>query len=258
MNIPVFKSLITSFLLFGVVGIGHAQAPLKAAILPPRDSEAGAGDAAPVEAALVDAARATAWLQLANFNGTRLTAPRGSFEARVDPHAAARALGRETGAARVIVVELARLGEGRVVKALDPERFVGRVDVRADVRGAELQLDGRKVPFGVHELPVGTHAVRVTHPAYRDFLRFVDLEFDRTVTLDASLRAYAFTEGEMTAEQRKQAAAARRAAVPWYRTWWALTIAGGIVTAVTAGAIWGTRPTVHADRTVTWQAPPGP
>ncbi|HZS38554.1 MAG TPA: PEGA domain-containing protein, partial [Polyangia bacterium] len=255
-------------------------------------------EAGPVEQALIEAARETPWIQLANVSGGKLTAPRAvSLEARVDPHAAARALalGRETGAQRVLTVEIARLGEGRVaflqaidaagkspasttvslpgadrpsaaervqlraalVKVVDAARYVGRLDVRVDVPGAEVQLDGRRrATYGTVELPVGTHALRVTHPAYHDFLRFIDVEFDRAVTLDVALSAYPLAEGEMSERQRQLARKPKP--VPWYRSWWALSICGAVVAATTAGIIYGTRPSISADRSVTFQPPPGP
>jgi PEGA domain len=271
-------------------------APLRVAIVPLRDSNPGAGDAAAMEAAVVEAARATPTLYVTNAaaGGTRL---RGASAPTVEQ--TAQKLARDTNAERVLHVELARLGDDHVlylqaldarghavgsatvhlpsgephanvsasasasasaalraalVRALDPARNVGRIVVRVDVGGAEVQIDGKRSP-NVADVPVGTHAVRVTHPRYRDFLRFVDVEYDRTASVLAALSAYPLTEGEMSERERKKIVRAR---VPWWRSWWALTIAAGVVTGVTAGAIYGSRANVGYDRAVTFQPPPGP
>jgi hypothetical protein len=267
-----------------LLGASAQAAPMRVAILPLRDSNPGAGDAGPIEAALLDAVRSTASLQLVNFSNGKL---HGSG---APPHELrASAVARESGAERVLGVEIARLADdrvvylqaidaggrplasttvnvpsgpiaveklqGAVVRLLDPAHWVGRVRVHVDVPRAELQVDG-KPRAGTIELAVGTHALRVTHPAYRDFLRFVDVEFGRTVELEVALSAFPLTEGEMN-EQRRRAQA--RARVPWWRSWWALGAAAGVVTAVTAGAIWGARPGVPAvDHTTIYQAPRGP
>ena len=209
----------------------------------------------------------------------------------------AAALGRELGAQRVLAVEASRLGDGRVlylqaidpltahalnsttapiagdsgevraidratlkaavVRVLDPAGYTGRVQLKVDVAGAEVQVDGHPVRGHATalDLPVGTHALRVTHPAYRDFLRFVEVPFDQTLPIAVALSAYPLAEGEMTEKLRKQAP---RKKLPWWRSWWALSIAGAALTGATVGIVWGLRPTVHADRTVTYQPPPGP
>jgi hypothetical protein len=271
---------LAMLLLFSTVA---RAAPLKVAIVPLHDSNPGLADAAVLEQALLEAVRDTPWIQLANLGGGKLQ----PFTALKAPH----------GTQRVLTLEIARLGEGRVafvqaldgagsravgsttvslpgagpldgaararlraalVKAVDPSRYVGRLNVRVDVPGAEVQLDGRRAQAGTPlEITVGTHALRVTHPQYRDFLRFVDVEFDRAQQLDVGLAAYPLAEGEMIERQRQNAAAAKRR-IPWYRSWWALTIAGAALTAVTAGAIYATRPSIAADRTVTFRPSPGP
>ena len=194
---------------------------------------------------------------------------------------------------RLLTVELARLGEGRIlylqasnpngsttvafagesggpsaadrerlraglVRVLAPEHFVGRLQVKFDVSNAEVQIDGKRVPgsSGTFDVAVGTHALRVTNPAYRDFLRFVDVEFDKTVPIDVALSAYPLAEGEMTEKLRKQVIPKRK--LPWYRTWWALSLAGGVITGATIGLVYGLRPGVTADKTLSYQVAPSP
>lgn len=256
-------------------------APLRLAVLPPRDASLGAMGAR-VEAALVEAAQALPGYVLANLSGTRLSGPRRT-EAHLETQPAARALalGKETGAQRAVAVEATPLGEGLVVylqaievpggralgsttvslagggtraandrevvraaltRILDPSRNIGRLQLRLDVQGAEVQIDGHPSHAGIVELPVGTHALRVTHPAYHDFLRFLDVEFDKTLPVDVNMAAYPLAEGEMTEKQRRDLAVLARRRVPWWRSWWALSLAGVVITGVVTGAVFGARP----------------
>ncbi len=113
------------------------------------------------------------------------------------------------------------------------------------------------VAAGTVELPVGTHALRVTHPAYRDFLRFIDIEFDKTLALDVPMAAYPRAEGEMTEEQRRNRLAGSPR-LPWYRRWWALAGAGVVLTGITVGVVWLARPGIGSDVNVTYNPAPRP
>jgi hypothetical protein len=282
-----------------VLLVAPARAATKIAITPLRD----APDVAQLEKALIDAVRDMPSLQLVNAAGGRLQgAKNGQAEARSEAHATARAqaLGRETGAQRVLAIEAARIGEGRVlylqavdtasgrpvgsttaplsgesgevaaadrwhlraalVRVLDPGRYVGRLNLKVDVPNAEAEIDGQK-PSSVKqaiELPVGTHAVRIHHPAYRDFLRFVDLEFDKTVTLDVALSAYPLAEGEMTEELRRQAEVTKQKKMAWYRSWWALSVAAAALAGGAAAVVYILRPGVPFDRSVDYKFMPVP
>lgn len=276
-------------------------APGRVAVVPLRDSAPNAGDAAPIEKAVIEALQKTPSLELANLaaNGQLQSPKNVPLEARADARPAARAtaVGKEFNAPRVLAVETARLGVGRVVylqaievatgkptgsttatlsgesgeiaaadraalrgalvRLFEPARYVGRLQAKVDVPNAELQIDGKRTvaATGTHELPVGTHAVRVTHPAYRDFLRFVDIEFDKAVTIDVALSAYPLAEGEMTEKLRKQA---QKTKLPWWRTWWALTLSGVVLTGVTAGIVVLAHPGISADQTVSYKVQPTP
>jgi hypothetical protein len=254
-----------------LLAVGAAQAaPVKVAIAPLHD----VADNLPLEKALIELAGKLPDVQLVNVAGGKLQPPKPGAQQRV------------------LQAEVARLGEGRIlylqataptasttvalkgsggpssgdrdaieaalVKVLRPDRYNGRLQLKIDVPNAELQLDGKKLASatGTLEVPVGTHALRVTHPAYRDFLRFVDVEYDKTLPIDVALSAYPLAEGEMTEKlrQRKQP----KKQLPWYRTWWALSLAGVVLTGATTGLVYGLRPGVSADKTVTYQAPPVP
>jgi hypothetical protein len=141
------------------------------------------------------------------------------------------------------------------VRILDPDHYRGRLALKIDVAGTEVNIDGKKQRDRSLELPVGTHAVRVTHPQYRDFLRFVDVEFDQTIEMPVPMSAYPLAEGEMSEKQRK---APPKVFVPWYRSWWALSLLSVVLTGVTVGAVWGSRPTIKSNATVTYQPPANP
>jgi hypothetical protein len=272
-----------------------AAAPLRLALLPPRDVGVAAGR---IEAALLDAAQQLPGFVLANLAAGRLTAPRKT-EARLEtqPSARALALGRETGAQRAVSVDATPLGDGLVIylqaievpsgrvlgsttfslaggatrspgdvyaalaaltRILDPSRYAGAVALKLDVQDAEVQVDGRRVAPGNLTLPVGTHALRVTHPAYHDFLRFLDVEFGKSIAVNVNMAAYPLAEGEMTESQRRGAPAPPARRLPWYRRWWAFGAAGVVLTGVTVGVVWLARPSLHEDSTAIFTPTPKP
>jgi hypothetical protein len=254
-------------------------APPRLAICPPHEALGAAG--ARIDGALAEAAQALPGFSVANLANGKLTGPRKG-DARLETQPAARALafGKELGASRAVAVEATPLGDGLVVylqalevpsgravgsttlsfaggatrapgdrdvmraalmRILDPGRYTGRLQVRVDVQGAIVQVDGHPAQAGLIELPVGTHALRVTHPAYHDFLRFLDVEFDKTQPVDVNMALYPLAEGEMTERQRRGLPVMHKK-VPWWRTWWALSLAGVALTGVTVGVVWLARP----------------
>jgi hypothetical protein len=82
---------------------------------------------------------------------------------------------------------------GAAVRLLDPDGYRGTLRLAIDVPGATVYVNGSKVPLsprGELVLPVGTHAVRVTHPEYHDFVRFIDAEFGKTTDVAVGLQQY--------------------------------------------------------------------
>ena len=145
------------------------------------------------------------------------------------------------------------------MRILDPLRYTGRLQLRLDVQGAVVQIDGRPAPAGVSELPVGTHALRVTHPAYHDFLRFLDIDFDKTLAVDVGMAAYPLAEGEMTERQRRALGPLSHRQLPWWRRWWALSLAGVALTGVTIGVVVVARPWLeHGDSSTAYRPLPQP
>ncbi len=250
-----------------------------------------------VEAALLEALREMPGFVVTNLANGRLTTPRrADSRLDAQPSARALALAKETGAQRAIAVEATPLGDGLVVylqalevpgghavgsttfalaggetrdpsdavaargalsRILDPARYAGRLALKLDVQGAEVQLDGKKVQPGTLTLAVGTHALRVTHPAYHDFLRFLDIEFDKTTAVAVNMAAYPLAEGEMTERQRRGQPVPKKT-LPWYRRWYAFAGAGLVLTGVTIGVVWLARPDVHDDSSGTFNPVPRP
>jgi len=82
---------------------------------------------------------------------------------------------------------------GAAVRLLDPDGYRGTLRFAIDVTGATVYVNGSRTalsPRGELALPVGTHAVRVTHPEYHDFVRFIDVEFGRTSDVAVGLQQY--------------------------------------------------------------------
>lgn len=82
---------------------------------------------------------------------------------------------------------------GAVIRLLEPDRYRGMLRFTVDVTGATVYVNGSKASLSAkHELalPVGTQAVRVTHPEYRDFVRFIDVPFGRTVEVPVAMTQY--------------------------------------------------------------------
>lgn len=81
---------------------------------------------------------------------------------------------------------------GAVVRLLDPEKYRGTLKFALDVTGATVYVNGTKVALtkGELALPVGTQAVRITHPEYRDFVRFIDVAYGTTLAVPVAMTQY--------------------------------------------------------------------
>jgi PEGA domain len=249
-----------------------------------------------LERPITEAVRSLAPLEVANANPSgRVTAGRAALR-EPEPTARAQAVGREFNADRALLADAAPLGDdvvvylraidvatgqdlgsstvtiaatgaldprararlrGAVARALDPARNVGHLLLKVDVPGAEVMVDGSPVASGARvDVSVGTHALRVTHPAYHDFLRFVEVEFDQTVALDVALSAFPLEEGQMTVH-RQAAAPSMSTAPPGKpkRVWrWWLLGSGIVVAAAAIGVgVWLARPDISADRIIDYK-----
>jgi hypothetical protein len=120
-----------------------------------------------------------------------------------------------------------------VFELLEPEKYVGSILVEVDVPNAWIYLDGQRVarsPEGrLDRISVGTHALRVTHEAYRDFVRFVNVGFNETVPVRVKLSAFPVGAGAMKLVDRKEGKPLTDSELPWYRRWWAVAAFGAVV-----------------------------
>lgn len=129
---------------------------------------------------------------------------------------------------------------GLAFRLLAPEQYTGAIQVEVDVPNAWIYLDGRRVarsPEGhLKGIPVGTHALRVTQEAYRDFVRFVKVEFGQTVKVRVELSAFPVGTGEMRLVGDKPRPLTD-SELPWYRRWWAVAGFGAVVLAATTTTV---------------------
>ena len=132
-----------------------------------------------------------------------------------------------------------------VIRLVDPARDVGTLAITSPIDGAVVYVDGRRVgatPLVPLTLAVGAHALRVTHPDARDFVRFVDIEFERTTTITAELPRFEAIDTAITATGgivRPTAVRGPARDPAWYRRWWAVAgfsavVLGGAIVAGTA------------------------
>ena len=136
-------------------------------------------------------------------------------------------------------------------RLVTPSRYVGTVDLVVSVKGASIFIDGEMVsrsPARPLAMSVGEHALRVTHPEFRDFVRFIDVPFGARTRVDVALAPYDAVSGDIrrTGGRAPLVAAPGPAAAagptPWYLRWY--TIAGGaavllVGSAVVVGALSG-------------------
>jgi hypothetical protein len=86
---------------------------------------------------------------------------------------------------------------GAAVRLSDPDRYRGNVKFAFDVSGATVLVNGTKVQLNAAKelaLPVGTHAVTVTHPQYHNFVKFVEVDYGRTTDVQVGMKQYPIVE----------------------------------------------------------------
>lgn len=189
-------------------------------------------------------------------------------------------LGKLTGAAIVVYAEVSDLGDAQVIylKAVDvgtgkelrsttlelgaktnrkkaskaaaaqllaPQTYVGTLSVKTPVQGATVFLDGHKISASPGGAPVqvyvGSHALRVTHPEHRDFVRFVDVVFEELTVVDAELLGLPGVDRKLSAEgvlgngSNPASLIIRHRDTPWYHRWY--TITGGVAAIAITSAV---------------------
>ncbi|MEO8841503.1 MAG: PEGA domain-containing protein [Kofleriaceae bacterium] len=91
---------------------------------------------------------------------------------------------------------------GAAIRLLDPDKYRGTMHFTLDVTGATVFINGSKVTLGAHgevTMPVGTQAVRVTHPEYHDFIKFIDVQYGKTTEVPVSIQQYPIVEHDVRA-----------------------------------------------------------
>jgi hypothetical protein len=141
-------------------------------------------------------------------------------------------------------------------RLLVPEKYTGTINVQVDVANAWIYLDGNRIarsPAGLLTgISVGTHALRVTHEAYRDFVRFVRVGFEERAQVPVQLSAFPIKAEEMRLVESQNKKPVAEGAIPWYRQWWVVAAFGAVVlgAATTTTAILAKR-TVARDSELT-------
>ncbi|MEP6865741.1 MAG: PEGA domain-containing protein [Deltaproteobacteria bacterium] len=93
--------------------------------------------------------------------------------------------------------------QGAAIRLLDPDKYRGSIHFAVDVSGATIFINGAKVtpgPKGDVALPVGMQAVRVTHPEYHDFIKFIDVTYGKTTEVPVPLQQYPIVEHDVKAK----------------------------------------------------------
>jgi len=127
---------------------------------------------------------------------------------------------------------------GAAVRLLDPDRYRGNVKFNFDVQGATVLVNGTKVQLPAPKeraLPLGTPAVTVTPPQYHNFVKFVDIDYGRTTSVDVGMKQYPIIEHDIQGKPLNRDSV-RYHDVPWYRRPY-VTVPTIVVLAITAGVI---------------------
>lgn len=132
--------------------------------------------------------------------------------------------------------------QGAVVRLLEPDRYRGTVRFALDVTGATVYVNGTRIalsPRGELSLPVGTQAVRVTHPEYHDFVRFIDVAYGKTAEVAVPLQQYPIVRRDLQGKpiSRDQVV---NVDPPWWRRWYVVAPAAvglAVVTGIIVSAL---------------------
>ncbi|MFH0900385.1 MAG: PEGA domain-containing protein [Pseudomonadota bacterium] len=139
--------------------------------------------------------------------------------------------------------ETQQAGEARAAayRLFAPQSYVGTLRLTVDVAGATVYLDGERIgasPLSPCPVSVGTHALRVTHERYRDWMHFVEVDFDKTASYQIDLTSY-----PVVSERMEKLAVdplpipVPTAPLPWYRRGWLVAGACVVLAASTAAIV---------------------
>lgn len=160
----------------------------------------------------------------------------------------------DVGAAKELRSTTLSIGTGRdamsdpdspqaaVVRLLEPDRYRGTLRFAVDVTGATIYVNGARIALtskGELSLPVGTQAVRVTHPEYHDFVRFIDVAYGKTTEVGVGMQQYPIVRRDL----RGKPTTTDRVVYldpPWWRRWYVVGPAAvglAVVTGMVVAAV---------------------
>jgi hypothetical protein len=128
--------------------------------------------------------------------------------------------------------------QGAVVRLLEPERYRGTLRFAIDVTGATAYINGSKVALsstGELPAPVGRQAVRVTHPEYHDFVRFIDVAYGKTSDVAVTMQQYPIVRRDLEGKPINRDGLVY-VDPPWWRRWYVVAPAA-VGLAIVTGAI---------------------
>lgn len=132
--------------------------------------------------------------------------------------------------------------QGAVIRLLDPDKYRGTLHFTIDAAGATIFVNGSKMPpdaKGNIALTVGTQAVRVTHPEYQDFVRFVDVQYGKVVEVPVNMKQYPIVRRDLQGKPINRDTI-NYVDPPWYKRWYVITggaVVLGVATAIIVGTI---------------------
>ncbi|HSD86353.1 MAG TPA: PEGA domain-containing protein [Kofleriaceae bacterium] len=129
---------------------------------------------------------------------------------------------------------------GAAIRLLDPDKYNGVVHFNFDVTGATVLVNGTKVQLSPTKdiaLPVGTHAVTVTHPQYHNFVKFVDVTYGKPTEVQVGMKQYPIVEGDIHARPGAKDTIVYKDPPLWRR--WYVTGPAIVILAVGAGIVGG-------------------
>jgi hypothetical protein len=264
----------------------------RVALAPLTSLTEGAGKLAPLEAIVGEGLAALSGVTVISAQEVRQAikkARRPELEACAGETTCLAELGKVASADRVVAGEVGGLGDDQIVylkvvdvagareagsttavlekgvesrrkearaaafRLLAPQRYAGTLQLRVDVPGAIVYLDGKKIatsPVPTLPVAVGTHALRVTHEQYRDFVRFVDVEFGETTELPVAMTAFPVISDEMRG-QRERKPSGPVAPLPWYRRWYTVVGFGAAILLTSAVVTYVAADPVDSDAQIT-------
>ncbi len=130
--------------------------------------------------------------------------------------------------------------DGAVVRLLAPERYRGTLQLAIDVTGATVFVNGTRATLGaqgVLTLPVGTQAVRVTHPEYHDFVRFIPVTYGKTTAVTVGMQQYPIVQRDLQGKPLNRDTIVYVDPPVWRRwyVWGGVTVGVAILAGVAAG-----------------------